>query len=375
MLLPISKLTLSQTEMRAAKQQAQDLNQTHGFLNSMITPDGSPSKLQAPTGDVAVNRHSNGRVKAPRVDHATRFSDPPAPPPQQPLPEKPDSAKSSPVNAISISGFLKRSDTAKPPINGVAQSPVAPQPGQVQQLINALEIATKELDSQNTHIKQLEDMLKEERSAREAAEERARKIEEIASARPVNKIEADESIASSEAASELSSSDRMTTAGTTDGNSLQQKLESMVAEMQRLKNDVEQANRRADTAEKEAASARSSLAEMIERIKKENESAPKTDSELCKPSSNSQDGSAESTDREDGAIVRTKHGAGAMNGHVRNPSRLPQAVETVMATVLRENHNVGDLTAQSAPYVSMLGVVLIGVGVMAYLNSWQKGDK
>jgi hypothetical protein len=30
---------------------------------------------------------------------------------------------------------------------------------------------------------------------------------------------------------------------------------------------------------------------------------------------------------------------------------------------------------QSAPYASILGVVLIGVGLMTYLNSWQKLEK
>jgi hypothetical protein len=34
-----------------------------------------------------------------------------------------------------------------------------------------------------------------------------------------------------------------------------------------------------------------------------------------------------------------------------------------------------NLLQQSTPYASMLGVVLLGVGLMAYLNGWQRIDK
>lgn len=360
--------------MRAAKQQAQDLDQAHTFLNSMIAPEGSPSKLQPPISDLSASRQPNGRVKAPRVDHAARFGDPPAPPPQQPLPEKPDSSKSNSINSISFPGLLKRSETTKPSTNGSPQSPAGTQSSQILSLVNALEIAKKELDSQNSHIKQLEDMLKQERSAREAAEERARKIEEIASSKPVTKIEDDDS-ASIGGSSQAADIVDPITSSTSNEQLLQQKLESIVAEMQRMKSDLEQANSRADTAEKDATSTRTSLAEMIERIKKENETAADVGAASPQPDEGVRGVSGESTEKEDGALTRSKHGSNMANGHLHGPSRLPQAVESVMATVLRENHRSGDITAQSAPYVSMVGVVLIGVGLMAYLNSWQKGDR
>lgn len=360
--------------MRVAKQQAQDLDQAHNYLSSMIAPEGSPSKLQPPTGELSGSRMSNGRVRPSRGDPATRFGDPPAPPPQQPLPEKPDSLKGSPINSVSLSNMLKRSDTTKPTTNGSTQSPTGQQSSQILSLVSALEIAKKELDSQNTHIQQLEDMLKQERTAREAAEERARKIEATSSARPIKMIEEDEStddevdkpaLVTGEAADPIVPDEQL----------LQQKLESMVAEMQRMRNDIEQANKRADTAEKDANNARSSLAEMIERIKKENESTSDEHEQASQLRDSDLNGSADLTEIGEGSATRSKHGSRMANGHVRTPSRLPHAVESVMATVLRENYNSGEVTAQSAPYVSMVGVVLIGVGLMAYLNSWQKGDK
>ncbi len=38
-----------------------------------------------------------------------------------------------------------------------------------------------------------------------------------------------------------------------------------------------------------------------------------------------------------------------------------------------ERSRTQEQLVQSAPYASILGVVLLGVGMMAYLNGWQKG--
>ena len=168
--------------MRAAKQQADELDQAGTFLNSLLTPGSEPPKPQSMSKDAAPQRQSNGRSKAPKMEHVTRFADPPAPPPQQPLPEKPDSSKASPVTT-SFTNVLKRGETAKQ-TNNTSQSPTN-QNSQMLSLIEALSIAKKELDSQGARVKQLEDMLKQERSAREDAEERARRLEQHAASRPV----------------------------------------------------------------------------------------------------------------------------------------------------------------------------------------------
>jgi len=53
----------------------------------------------------------------------------------------------------------------------------------------------------------------------------------------------------------------------------------------------------------------------------------------------------------------------------------PQVKELeIAATAFAKRHRV-NMLEQSAPYASMLGVVLLGVGIMAYLNGWQKMDK
>src|ERR1700761_3154636 len=176
--------------MRAARQQADELDQAGSFLNSLLTPGAEQPKPQSMSKEVTSQRPPNGRVKAPKMEHVSRFADPPAPPPQHPLPEKPDSLKASPVTT-SFTNLLKRGDTAKQSNNNSqsSQSPTNPQSSQMLSLIEALSIAKKELDSQGARVKQLEDMLKLERSAREDAEERARRLEQHATSRPVSAVE------------------------------------------------------------------------------------------------------------------------------------------------------------------------------------------
>lgn len=360
---------MMQTEMRAAKQQSHDLDHANTFLNSMIPTDGSASKIQPPSGDPSPSKLPNGRVRASRIDHAVRFGDPPAPPPSQPLPEKPDSARSSPVNTTSLDRMLRRSDTAKP-TNGVAHSPSGSQNGQILSLVQALEVAKKDLDQQSNRVKQLEDMLKQEKSAREAAEQRARKAEESASSRPVLKAEEDNEHTGEKTINAIGEPDQTPTSETSE-DILQQRIDHFVAEMEKLKADLDKASKRADSAEQDASNARTSLAEMIERLKKENGNKSHVETASDAISSREQNSSA----MDEKAVISTREREGTANGHVRAPSRLPVHLERAMATVMRDSHAQGDLTAQSAPYVSMLGVVLIGVGLMAYLNSWQKGDK
>ncbi|KAJ5846180.1 hypothetical protein N7534_009849 [Penicillium rubens] len=45
------------------------------------------------------------------------------------------------------------------------------------------------------------------------------------------------------------------------------------------------------------------------------------------------------------------------------------------ATTFATQHHRHNYVEEASPYASMFGVVLLGVGLMAYLNGWQKMDK
>src|SRR3569623_302896 len=102
-----------QGELKQAKQQSQDLRQTDEFLTAIMKPGYAEKEKVTKPASFESNgpRHLNGRPKKPRVDSFSRFSDPPAPPPQQPLPEKPDAPPRHGSDSFSP---LKRSDTDKP---------------------------------------------------------------------------------------------------------------------------------------------------------------------------------------------------------------------------------------------------------------------
>ena len=365
--------------MRAARQQAEDLEQAGTFLTSIVTPGSEAAKAPPAQKEPAPQRQSNGRSKGSKMEHIARFAEPPAPPPQQPLPEKPDSAKASPVTN-SFTNLLKRSDTAKQP-NNTTSSPTSTQRSEILSLMEKFNSTKQELDSQVARVTQLENMLKQERLAREKAEEKARRLEQHTASRPVSSVEeqseslADANLLDTQNAERASNGhiDDETDDRTKD---LQQHLDQVLGDMQKLRSDVDKFQQRAESAEADAASARKSLAEMIEKLREDDEEAERVPNKTRQRRSTRENAQAsrESTEDEDDPnnktlVQRPKHA----NGHIRAP-RLPEHLERAVATVLQEKNAHGDTLAQSAPYVSMLGVVLIGVGLMAYLNSFQRTE-
>lgn len=354
-------------EMRAAKQQAQDLDHARTYLSSLLPADGSPARLPHGSGkEHAQQARSNGRVKPPRIDHSARFTDPPAPPPQQPLPEKPDSAKAGISGPSVFSGMLKREKTAKPLLNGVNSSPTGAPSSQIMSLLESLKEAQKQIESQGTKVKELEDMLRQERQAREAAEDKVKRLEQSASSKPIVVVDDEQR----PTASEASDSDATQPTAPPDPrteSALQQRLDIMLSEMQAMQSNLEQTTKRADAAEAE----RSSLAEMIEKYRKERQEASTTFGAAA-------DDAVESIPRAQPDLaqsVATVQDIRQANGHTRNP-KFPAHLHQAVATALQQQQQGnGEVPAQYAPYVSMMGVVLLGVGIMAYLNSWQKVDK
>ena len=352
-------------ELRAAKQQSQDLDQARSFLTSIIPADGGPLKAPSPTSREGSlqSKSANGRVKAPRIDHSARFADPPAPPPQQPLPEKPDSAKLFNQSPTPLATMLKRDTTVKSLANGATPSPTGSQNSQILSLIESLHEAKRQIEDQGSKVKELEDLLRQEKQAREAAEDKVKRLEESMNAKPVSKVE-EETPPDEENKQESSKH----VDNTVTDSDLQQQIDVMLLEMQTMRTSLEQTTQRAEVAETEKVS----LTAMIEKYRKEREQE-----ESVSLMQDAQDDDIEEINRSDAdanplnaTIKDYRH----TNGHVRG-SKIPESLQHAVATALQQQQANGDVPPQYAPYVSMMGVVLIGVGIMAYLNSWQKVDK
>jgi pSer/pThr/pTyr-binding forkhead associated (FHA) protein len=363
------------TEIKQAKQQSLDLRQTDEFLQTLITSDGSDKdKLNHKLENN--HRQMNGRAKMSRID-PIRFSEPPAPPPQQPLPEKPDVARRAAQEPPA--GGLKRSDTEKPLKESPTSSPVSKESSQILSLIEALSTTKKELEAQNSRVKELEELLRQERSARENAGERKQEADNLSAEPAPEQLEAAETdvleveeitktLDSStsdpaEVAEPKSVEDPVLDAQT---QKLQQQLDHMVTELAEMKHQVETFKQRAEKAEGETIEVRKSLAEMIETIRQEREQAAKAKESLA-------DAEAEAE-----AIVTNTRGIGksdekaTLANHKVDPHKIKELENAVTSLTQQRKPN---MLENSGPYASMVGVVLLGIGLMAYLNGWQKIER
>lgn len=370
--------------MRHAKLQNNDLSRTELFLDTLVSQQlfKEEEKPEEPIKSLQPNGVSF------KIDAKPRFSDPPAPPPQQPLPEKPDAPR---VQTSETS--LKRSNTERPR-SATSASPVKESSSQIIALIESLESAKREIDEQSERMRTLEKMLHEEREARQAAEELAKRLEEESTRIHVNGFAKGGSIVEEafeppkevtrevvDQASTVTEEDKSSTLNAENveasTNTLQEKLELMMVEMREMKLQMETYRQRADTAETERDDGRKSLAEMVEKIRAENQAREET-AEHAKAALAASTVAASLTsgaDKEVEDLPPATKDIG-QNGTISTP-HVTKPPENQPATALQHHPNGQDhrLLEHSAPYASMIGVVLLGMGLMAYMNGWQKGER
>lgn len=328
--------------------------------------------------------------------------------------------------------LLRRAEPDR--LRSALNSPTKPETpsSQILSLVEALTTAKREIDSQSDRVKQLELLLRRERKARESAEERARLMEthlpsneiiekeiikEGSSAPPFDPSEDtvhslidglvktnDATTSSDKAAASTSAIEafaknqdemhRDTESIDVSTSRLQERLESMVREMDEMKITMESYKQRAETAEHE----RKSLAELVEQIRAKESHKRTTLSGVPTPAE-SIDGSPEKkqrTESEHGgsseaepfasptAEIPSPHGsrpdlistpADGSNDDLKTLQRTLSTALEVHAQSQRWVGEGGEVMVQSAPFVSMVGVVLIGVGLMTWLNGWQRGER
>ncbi|KAI9819173.1 MAG: hypothetical protein M1827_007329 [Pycnora praestabilis] len=399
------------TELKQAKQQSQDLERTTDFFDGLLTQNSPKDVGRSPQKDQIRSHQVNGNAIPPKPDQKARFSEPPAPPPQQPLPEKPDAARAAPSEPAPPQ-FLRRSDTERPKSStSVNSSPTKAEPHpQIITLVEALASAKKEIDSQGSRVKLLEDMLQQERSARESAEERAQRLEmeskglrdgvldkagdgtvvkdtldlHAEANEPRSDFVSDESVAKDRHEDAVPKANRTeqeisedTAAVNASTARLQQRLELMVVEMDEMKQHMEKYKRRAEKAEQEQAFDRKSLAAMVEKIRRDSadresiKQGRRTSAENAPQAESGSDTEKESRSVPSESSLVKPNG---LNGKPVGHSDVAD-LEEVVSTALAKARSPRDHFAQSAPYASMLGVVLIGVGLMTYLNGLQKVER
>ncbi|RDA88370.1 hypothetical protein CP532_5568 [Ophiocordyceps camponoti-leonardi (nom. inval.)] len=362
-------------EMRNARLQAQDLNRTNQFVNTLLSKDDVKSLEKADIPEIP-KPMANGTGFPFRNDAKNRFSDPPAPPPQQPLPEKPDAPS------------MKRGPSERSKIG-----PMSPASGrqenlsQIIQLTEALNNAKRDMEFQNVRVRELESMLQKERQARELAEDLARRFEESANAQmimgsvdgaplgPLDDVSQQAPDASEELKFGARNSDGTEDAAPEPTSALHSRIEMMDKQMRNLREQMEMWRRRCEAAETERDEGRQSLADMVGRLR--SQEAMRGTSRLAKASPSRRGRSGLREDQTGEAFAPFKSSV-SDRGAATGPLSLGDAPGDSTAI------GVGDDMAQAAaeaerghymqaalPYASMLGVVLMGMSLMACINGWQ----
>ena len=380
--------------MRQAKQQSQDLYRTSDFFTALINtePGKEPPKppadlFQPPPAPAPL---VNG-VSPHKSDHFSPFSQPPAPPPQLPLPEKPDVVRlmQSDTNSATDLRNVEHDRAITSSIG--SPSKIDPSSSQILQLVEALSSAKREIDSQGIRVRQLEEQLKQERRAREQAEERARHFMDRPKALPNSQnltngiLNTTDQESISLAGNASAPTIRSSTAGIFQDNDttgslaerLQGRVDNMIRDFEEMKGQVEMYRQRAESAEEE----RSSLAEMVEQIRQGNSQFRSHEGSLKKKRSSEM---ATQTDMSSKANGSLHVGQSNLDSDKGDPEHESNGSIDKSHTQMKQLHNAvttalslhqDDRLMQSAPYASILGVVIIGVGIMTYLNGWQKFER
>lgn len=398
--------------MRTARLQTNDLGRADHFFGALLSKENIKDSEKLPSIESFKPSQINGGSLSLRSEAKNRFSDPPAPPPQQPLPEKPDVTRSSPSDPSPP--FLKRGSTERPR-SGTSVSPTSEDSSsQILSLVEALASAKRELDSQSARMRDLEEMLQKERQARELAEELARQLEQQSSlakvngqsessaegsipedtleslsdetgSTPASLIQTTEPLSpkpnpadSGDVQPSASTSKDVDTNGISSSTTLlEQRVETMLVEMQQLRDNMELFKKRAEVAEDARDQDRKTLAEMVEKIRSEESARRSSSTERAR--SPSGDMARDQPSSNSGALSDTLgpllQKAGFSNGDTS--ARKAEARRIAAGTLSMPPGTQDQRLYHATPYASMLGVVLIGMGLMAYLNGWQppKSDR
>ncbi|KAI0468794.1 hypothetical protein F4859DRAFT_488860 [Xylaria cf. heliscus] len=376
-----------QNEMRNARLQSQDLGRTDHFVHALLSKEDIKD-IEKPEAPEPTKPIVNGGGLSFRSDNKTRFSDPPAPPPQQPLPEKPDIPS------------LKRGITERAKPHAQNMSPIRHEGNgsQILQLTEALNSAKKEIENQTSRMRDLEEMLHNERHARELAEDLARRLEkhlEEASSNVVPPSGESETQETSLDAAFEPPNDENSPTGPTDtpipnadkptspdaevieasATQLHAQIESLVLEIKDLRQELDVFKQRAEMAESERDTQRKTLAEMALQIRRDAEARELAEKENTSKGSEDEDVVSDSeTSNIAEALSRPSSSpkqSRTMSSDALDPPLPSQPTKITPNTIPPGAVLPNQAFANSIPYASMIGVVLIGVGLMAYINGWQ----
>jgi hypothetical protein len=339
-----------------------------------------------------------------------RFSDPPAPPPQAPLPEKPDVTLQRTGSGLGVAfspASLNRTDTEKPRLVSANSSPVKPMSNGSESLASAAQIANlvesltktkQEVDAQSARLREVEDLLVQERVRREDAEERAKRLERERKMPEVQKLQLPSPLSKDEESSTPIEDENQVESRSDDqaeSKKLQERLDLVLIEFNEFKVSAERWKQEKEQAEKERDEERKerlTLAEMVEQLRAQEVERVEKEKKKEAKRGRRRSRSASAEKHEANGTTKTKEQdivEGDVNTTLRefSPESKPSFEQNGHPLVHQKHPQGSDQSdtraalaqrgahlAQAAPYLSAMSVVLIGVAVMALINKMQSGE-
>ncbi|TLD26015.1 cytoplasm to vacuole targeting vps64 [Venturia nashicola] len=393
------------TEFKAAKQQSQDLQRTAQYIDSMLSAEQQAAKKESAQKTSPLEKGKG--LPSMKDNLKARFSEPPAPPPQAPLPEKPDVGSQRSIAGINTAfspNSFGRSDTEKPrigsssPVRAVtlSNSEVPASPAQIANLVDALTKAKQEVEVQSIRLREVEDALVQERVKREDAEEKAKRLEKEKdrTSLDAHHLQPPPSPAAEESSTPIedeSQEDKLEELEQTKNEKLQERLDTLLAEFNGFKIMAEQWRQDKVLAEKERdqeRKERKTLAELVEQLRsqeaeraeKEKKSEAKRGRRRSRPASANGsaikpvDGAEEIDSQDPKNDCKTSASASKdveTNGHpvVQQAHAQGSDQSDTQELVRRDNY-----MTHGAPFISAFSVVVLGVAIMAFVNNMQRGE-
>jgi chromosome segregation ATPase len=351
------------------------LQRSAQFLDSLLT--SQPQPKEAPL----LLDSARGKSSIRSIGSNSRFSDPPNPPPQAPLPEKPFDL---PL------GGLRRADTEKPKIPSPSHGSMkldSSTASQFASLSEALNQAKKEAEEQRKKLTDMEKLLVEERVRRQSAEARAKQLEKehgdsrlLTNGSIFNHDGKEEEQSTTpieeEANSQIGKKNAIVDETTTA--KLQKRLDLLLVELEeskqsalRFKTEKEEVIKQRDDERTE----KSTLMELVDKYRKEERERQERKEKRNK---RKQEGKSSSTEPEDDdaedvedEVVSSSH-SGSHSGFYANGT---------LSSSLIKGKDGGTSTGQSTqllratPYISAFSVVLLGVAIMHLVNKMSRNEQ
>jgi hypothetical protein len=235
-------------------------------------------------------------------------------------------------------------------------------------------------------MRELEEMLQKERIAREEAEELAKRLEESATIHmngsavpgemesPVEpEVPEDETTVLSEGEVTDEATPAVDTAQETAAD-LQSRIDMMENQMRDMKEQMEEWKQRCETVETERDADRKTLAEMVVQLRAE-EALREAAEKRARSRSRKRDTEANGDVDHSGVSKSSPGDAEAVESVVNDAAS--DAPTLSRANTITPSSQKGVVRGQdqrlqaALPYASVIGVVLFGMGLMAYINGWQ----